>query len=87
MDEYKNQPVIVHIHILKNAGTTIDWILQKNFGENSKFFDHPDPYTTLDQKDLLNFLSIHKETKSVSSFQISFPYRKKAISSLYQYFL
>jgi hypothetical protein len=30
--------VILHGHIFKNAGTTFDWSLQKNFGKN--FLDH-----------------------------------------------
>jgi len=32
--------VIVHNHLFKNAGTTIDWVLEKNFG--AKFVDHRD---------------------------------------------
>ena len=30
--------IILHGHIFKNAGTTFDWSLQKNFGKN--FLDH-----------------------------------------------
>ena len=32
------RPVILHGHIFKNAGTTFDWSLQRNFGE--RFLDH-----------------------------------------------
>ena len=30
--------IMVHTHIFKNAGTSLDWVLQKNFGKN--FLDH-----------------------------------------------
>lgn len=33
--------VITHVHIFKNAGTTFDWILKKNFDQN--FLDHRKP--------------------------------------------
>lgn len=69
----KQKPIVVHIHILKNAGTTIDWILQKNFGVRSKQFDGNDPDKTLSQMDLLKFVSTYPETVTVSSFQIRFP--------------
>lgn len=32
--------VVVHNHLFKNAGTTIDWTLRKNFG--ARFVDHRD---------------------------------------------
>jgi hypothetical protein len=30
----KKRPVIIHCHIFKNAGTTLDWSLQRSFGYN-----------------------------------------------------
>jgi len=36
-----NRIVITHVHIFKNAGTTFDWILKKNFDQN--FLDHRKP--------------------------------------------
>jgi len=36
----KNRVVIIHNHLFKNAGTTIDFSLKANFGE--KFVDHRD---------------------------------------------
>jgi len=32
--------VIIHVHMFKNAGTTFDWSLNKNFGDS--FIDHRD---------------------------------------------
>ena len=36
----KSRFVLVHNHIFKNAGSSIDWALKKNFGDN--FLDHRD---------------------------------------------
>jgi hypothetical protein len=69
-----NRPVILHFHIFKNAGTTVDWALQKNFGEHAASIDD----TTSGPKILpmsviLDYLKEHPETKSVSSHQIRPP--------------
>ena len=40
MTESKSREIIVHGHIFKNAGTTFDWALNRNF--NADFIDHPD---------------------------------------------
>lgn len=39
--------VVVHYHIFKNAGSIVDWILKKNFGELARKFDGPDPEGTV----------------------------------------
>jgi len=38
MSESK-KPVCLHFHIFKNAGSTIDWILDKNFSKNHLSMD------------------------------------------------
>jgi hypothetical protein len=40
MTESKSRAIIVHGHIFKNAGTTFDWSLNRNF--NADFLDHRD---------------------------------------------
>ncbi len=40
MSELKPRTIIVHGHIFKNAGSTFDWALQRNF--NKGFIDHRD---------------------------------------------
>ncbi len=40
MKEVKNRTIIAHGHIFKNAGTTFDWSLRRNFGQ--AFIDHTD---------------------------------------------
>jgi len=40
MSELKSRTIIAHGHIFKNAGSTFDWALQRNF--NKGFVDHSD---------------------------------------------
>ena len=42
-------PVCVHFHIFKNAGTTLEWILKNNFSKNAISIDSDNP------KDMLHF--------------------------------
>jgi hypothetical protein len=49
--------VLVHYHILKNAGTTVEYILDRSFGENWTRFDAPDRNGVLTSKCLLSFLA------------------------------
>jgi GT2 family glycosyltransferase len=66
------RPVIVHCHLFKNAGTTLDWSLQRQFG--AKFVDHRDddnmrrgaPY-------LKPYLEAHRQISALSSHHIRFP--------------
>jgi hypothetical protein len=40
MKDVRNRIIIAHGHIFKNAGTTFDWSLKRNFGKS--FIDHSD---------------------------------------------
>ena len=42
--------VIIHKHLFKNAGTTFDWSLHKNFGND--FCDHRDDVIKKNSYDL-----------------------------------
>jgi hypothetical protein len=33
------RPVLIHYHIFKNAGTSVDWLLRKSFGDNWTTFE------------------------------------------------
>ena len=68
------KPVCVHFHIFKNAGTTIDWILEKNFLKNHISFDdntHPGAILSWDR--ILDFLHQHQNIQAFSSHQIRLP--------------
>ena len=62
--------VVVHYHIFKNAGTTVDWILKKNFGELARTFDGSDPEGTVPAHYLLDFIKQFPDSKSISSHQL-----------------
>lgn len=68
--------VIVHYHIFKNAGSTIDWILKKNFGDLARAFDGADPEGTLPNHTILDYLSKNPDSKAVSSHQLRLPLPK-----------
>lgn len=59
--------VITHGHIFKNAGTTFDWALRRNFGEG--FCDHRDdaPMRQRGRDYLQEFLTDHPEINALSS--------------------
>lgn len=64
--------IITHVHIFKNAGTSFDWILEKNFGKN--FLDHRKPLE-MKQGGVKYLYDIYKEDQSLialSSHHIPF---------------
>jgi hypothetical protein len=65
------------MHIFKNAGTTIDWVLDRNFGEYAlKWDDNSNPGNIFTQEQFLGFIESHPEAKSISSHQMRFPIPK-----------
>ncbi len=64
--------VIIHNHLFKNAGTTFDWSLSKNFGH--AFCDHRDdePMKRYGESFLIKYLEEHPGIKALSSHHIWF---------------
>lgn len=65
--------VILHYHVLKNAGTTVEGILARNFSQDYARLDASDPAGLLPNEDLLAFLKSRPEIAAVSSHQIRYP--------------
>lgn len=65
--------MLIHYHIFKNAGSTIDWILQKNFGKDALKLDESNPDGHIKPQTMLEFLHEHPSPKSFSSHQLRFP--------------
>jgi hypothetical protein len=65
--------VLLHYHILKNAGSTVENILDHNFGEQFAKFDTADPNGHISNQDLLLFLELNPQLKALSSHQIHYP--------------
>lgn len=55
--------IILHCHLFKNAGSTIDWSLKNNFGE--KFIDHRDDHKMLSGS--FEYLENYLEGKNVTA--------------------
>ncbi len=68
--------ILVHFHIFKNAGTTIEWILKKNFSKEFVRKDKDDPSGILTINDIRNILKEDENIKAISSHQIRFPLPK-----------
>jgi hypothetical protein len=65
------------MHIFKNAGTTIDWVLDRNFGEYAvKWDDNSKPGNIFTEAQFLEFVELHPDAKSISSHQMRFPIPK-----------
>jgi hypothetical protein len=71
-DGTKKRVIIVHVHMFKNAGSTFDWSLKKNFGKD--FIDHrDDTKMRTGAKYLGPFLEENSQIKAISSHHIRLP--------------
>lgn len=64
--------VLVHYHVFKNAGTTIDGILENTFGRGWRPFEGAGSASKLSENDLLSFLRKNEDVKAVSSHHLIF---------------
>jgi hypothetical protein len=65
--------VLVHYHIFKNAGTTIEYTLDRAFGDKFRVIHGPDPDSVLTGADLARFLEANPGISAVSSHHLKFP--------------
>lgn len=65
--------IIIHYHIYKNAGTTIDGILEKNFGAQCGYIEGANPWDTLESHLVLKYAMDNPQLKSISSHQARLP--------------
>ena len=65
--------VIVHYHIFKNAGSTIEHILEREFPGRFATIHGSDPDATLDAADLVEFSRQHPGIAAVSSHHLRYP--------------
>jgi GT2 family glycosyltransferase len=66
------RPVIVHCHLFKNAGSTLDWSLKRFFG--SGFIDHRDDESMRKGASFLGpYIVSHKELSAISSHHVRLP--------------
>lgn len=65
--------VVVHYHLFKNAGTTLDWILRRHFGDAHAKVEGDVPWATLTPDRLLRFVRDNPGVRAVSSHQARLP--------------
>lgn len=72
-NEARLRPVIVHMHIFKNAGSSVDAGLKQRFGPRWNAWDLKKIGETSSREDLLRFLHENKQFEAVSSHQLRAP--------------
>ncbi|HEV3333517.1 MAG TPA: hypothetical protein VG096_21180 [Bryobacteraceae bacterium] len=65
--------VIVHYHIFKNGGTTVEAMLQREFGAGLATLHGPDADATLTGSDLASYLLAEPKVSAVSSHHLRYP--------------
>jgi hypothetical protein len=65
--------VVVHFHIFKNGGTTVETILEREFGASFATLHGPDTDATLAASDLTEFLRADPHVSAVSSHHLRYP--------------
>ncbi len=70
--------VILHYHIFKNAGSTVEDILANTFYERFARYDHPDFDHVLGTGEILDILERDPAIQAFSSHQIRYPMPEKA---------
>ncbi len=65
--------VIVHYHIFKNAGTSIDACLANSFGPRWHNYDIDEDWANITSEDLGRHLAEHPDLRAISSHQARWP--------------
>lgn len=65
--------VFVHYHILKNAGSTIEWVLEREFGVGFASWHGASRDSILDGTDLAAFLGERPDVTAISSHHLHYP--------------
>lgn len=65
--------VVVHYHIFKNGGTTLESILEREFADRFATLHGHGTDAVLDSEDLLEFLQQHPGVSAISSHHLRYP--------------
>ena len=72
------RPLILHAHLFKNAGSTFDWSLRRQFGH--AFLDHRDDAAMRDNPAYLQqYLQVHSGISALSSHWLPLPLRREEL--------
>jgi len=62
--------IILHYHLFKNAGSSVDRLLRETYQEQWRNFDGPGPGHKLSAADIHSYITANPELKAVSSHQV-----------------
>lgn len=65
--------IVIHYHIFKNGGSTIDSILKKNFSPYWTSLEGQKPWNTLGSKNILDYVNINPKIRVISSHHTRLP--------------
>jgi len=66
-------PALIHLHLFKNGGSTLDWILRKNFGQQFMEFHGETANSVLLAPDIERMIGEHPEHVAFSSHHFRLP--------------
>jgi len=70
--------ILLHFHIFKNAGSTIEWLLEKNFPKKNLLIDGKTPGEIMHLNEICRILKGKNSIKTISSHQIRYPIPENA---------
>jgi len=73
MNAPSSLPALIHIHLFKNGGSTLDWILRKNFGHQFTEFHGETADSVLLAPDIERMIETHPEHVAFSSHHFRLP--------------
>lgn len=71
--ETQLKKTLVHLHIFKNAGSSLDKILRESFGDQFMTFDKDNPGATINCDELDQILSRNENISCLASHQVRMP--------------
>jgi hypothetical protein len=71
--ESPQRTVVVHYHLFKCAGTSVETVLEQNFGQNLLRLDHEASFSRIFASELLEALDANDQITAVTSHQLKMP--------------
>ena len=73
MKPMEGPPLVAHLHLHRNAGSTMDWVLRRNFGEAFATIHGSSPDSVLSEAEVSRFVGAHPGILAVSSHDLRLP--------------
>lgn len=70
---HRVRPLLIHYHIFKNAGTSVEFALQQALGPRLRTYDSPVPQGILSAEDIIKYVASAPEVEAICSHQAILP--------------